>query len=90
MTLLLWLAVLPCLYWTQGVESAPALKKAAIGRVCVAPEQAEAWRQAGFTPVSVSDTDLALRETWPLPGPPRVDRASATRSPGCSRTGRAS
>jgi hypothetical protein len=81
-TLLLWLAALPCLYWTQGVESAPALRKAAIERVCVAPEQAEAWRQAGFTPVSVSDTDLALRETLAAPGiRPRVDRASATRSP---------
>jgi len=81
-TLLLWLAALPCLYWTQGVESAPALKKAAIERVCVAPEQVEAWRQAGFTPVPVSGTDLALRETLAAPGiRPRVDRASATRSP---------
>jgi hypothetical protein len=81
-TLLLWLAALPCLYWTQGVESAPALKKAAIERVCVAPEPVEAWRQAGFTPVPVSDTDLALRETLAAPGiRPRVDRASATRSP---------
>jgi hypothetical protein len=81
-TALLWLAALPCLYWTQGVESAPALKKAAIERLCVAPDQAEAWGRAGFTPVPVSDTDLALRETVAAPGiRARADRASATRSP---------
>jgi hypothetical protein len=81
-TALLWLAALPCLYWTQGVESAPALKKAAIERLCVATDQAEAWRQAGFTPVPLSDTDLGLRETMAAPGlRPRPDRASATRSP---------
>ena len=82
MTLLLWLAALPCLYWTQAVESAPALKKAGIERLCVAPDQVEAWRQAGFTPVALTDTDLALRETMAAPGiRARVDRASATRSP---------
>ena len=82
MTLLLWLAALPCLYWTQGVESAPALKKAAIERLCVAPDQADAWHKAGFTAVPVSDTDLALRETVAAPGiRARADRASATRSP---------
>jgi hypothetical protein len=81
-TVLLWLAALPCLYWTQGVESAPALKKAAIERICVAPDQAEAWGKAGFAAVPVSDTDLGLRETVAPPGiRPRADRASATRSP---------
>jgi hypothetical protein len=81
-TALLWLAALPCLYWTQGVESAPALKKAGIERVCVAADQAEAWRQAGITAVPLTDTDLGLRETLAAPGiRPRADRASATRSP---------
>jgi hypothetical protein len=81
-TLLLWLAALPCLYWPQGIDSAPSLKKAAIERLCVAPDQAEAWRQAGFTPVPLSETDLALRETLAAPGiRPRTNRASATRSP---------
>jgi hypothetical protein len=48
----------------------------------VAPDQAEAWRKAGFTPVPVTDTDLALRETVAAPGiRARADRASATRSP---------
>ena len=82
MTALLWLAALPCLYWTQGVESAPALKKAAVERLCVPAGQEEAWRKAGFTAVPLSDTDLALRETVAAPGlRPRADRASATRSP---------
>ena len=82
MTALLWLAALPCLYWTQGAESAPALKKAAIERLCVAAGQEEAWRKAGFTAVPLSDTDLGLRETVAAPGlRPRADRASATRSP---------
>jgi hypothetical protein len=81
-TALLWLAALPCLYWTQGVESAPALKKAAIERVCVAPDRADAWGRAGFAAVPVSDTDLGLRESVAPPGiRPRADRASATRSP---------
>lgn len=82
MTALLWLAALPCLYWTSGVESAPALKKAAVERLCVAAGQEEAWGKAGFTAVPLSDTDLALRETVAAPGlRPRADRASATRSP---------
>jgi hypothetical protein len=81
-TALLWLAALPCLFWTQGVETAPALKKAAIERVCVAADQADAWRAAGLTAVPLSDTDLGLRETVAPPGiRPRPDRASATRSP---------
>jgi hypothetical protein len=81
-TALLWLAALPCLYWTQGAESAPALKKAALERVCVPADQAEAWRQGGIAAVPVTDTDLGLRETLAAPGlRPRADRASATRSP---------
>ena len=82
MTALLWLAALPCLFWTQGVESAPALKTAHVERPCVPADQAEAWRKAGFTPGPLSDTDLGLRETVAAPGiRPRPDRASATRSP---------
>lgn len=82
MSLLLWLAALPCLFWPQGVESAPSLKTAGIERLCVPPEQAEAWTKAGFTAVPVSETDLALREDLASPGiRARADRASATRSP---------
>jgi hypothetical protein len=82
MTPVLWLAALPCLYWTQGIESAPSLKTAGIERLCVPPERAEAWRGAGFTAVPMSEADLAVRETTLAPGiRARADRASATRSP---------
>jgi len=82
MSLLVWLAALPCLYWTAGVETAPSLKTAGIERVCVPPERLEAWRGAGFTAAPLSEADLAVRETTLAPGiRARADRASATRSP---------
>ncbi len=82
MSLLLWLAALPCLYWTAGVETAPSLKAAGISRLCVPPERAEAWRGAGFSPVPISEGDLAVRDPLLAPGiKARADRASATRSP---------
>ena len=82
MTLLVWLATLPCLYWPQGADSAPALKAAGIERLCVPPERAEQWRKAGLSPVAVSEADLAVRDALLPPGiKARADRASATRSP---------
>jgi hypothetical protein len=81
-SVLLWLATLPCLWWTQGVETAASLKTAGIERVCVPPDQAEAWKKAGLVAVPLSETDLSLRETVSAPGiKARADRASATRSP---------
>jgi hypothetical protein len=81
-SLLLFLAALPCLWWTQGVDSAASLKAAGIERVCVPPEQAEAWTRAGLTAVPLSETDVGLRDPVAVPGiKARVDRASATRSP---------
>jgi hypothetical protein len=82
MTLLLWLAALPCLYWTQGADIAPSLKTAGIERLCVPSERADEWRNAGFSPVAVSGGDLTVRDPLLPPGiKPRTDRASATRSP---------
>jgi hypothetical protein len=82
MTLLLWLAALPCLYWTAAVDSAPRVKAAGIERLCVPPERAEQWRQAGLSAVAVSEADLAVRDPLLPPGlKARADRASATRSP---------
>jgi hypothetical protein len=79
---LVLLAAVPCLYWTAGVQSAASLKAAGIERLCVPPEQAEAWRSAGFSPLPLGESDLALRETLPAPGiKARADRASATRRP---------
>ena len=82
MTLLLWLAALPCLYWTAAVDSAPRVKAAGIERLCVPPERADDWRKAGFSAVALSEGDLAVRDTLLPPGiRARADRASATRSP---------
>ena len=82
MTLLLWLAALPCLYWTAAVDSAPRVKAAGIERLCVPPERADDWRKADFSAVALSEGDLAVRDTLLPPGiRARADRASATRSP---------
>jgi hypothetical protein len=82
MTLLLWLAALPCLYWTQGADSAPPLRVAGIERLCVPPERADEWRRAGFSPVALSDGDLAVRDPLLAPGiKAQPNRVSATRSP---------
>jgi hypothetical protein len=81
-SLVLWLAALPCLYWTQPVETGAALTKAGIHRLCVAPDQAEAWGKAGFDAVPLGEAELGLREALPAPGiRARADRASPTRTP---------
>jgi hypothetical protein len=87
--LLLVLAAVPCLYWTQGIGGAATLKTAGIERVCVPPDQAEAWRQAGFSVLPVGEADMALRERLPAPGigPRGPDRVSATRSPWVNANG---
>jgi hypothetical protein len=81
-TVLLALAVLPCLYWTEGIESAAILQSAGIERLCIPPPNVEAWRKAGFTVEPLGDKELAAREALPAPGiRARAGRASATRSP---------
>ena len=88
MILLLWLASLPCLYWTQGLETAPALKTAGIARVCVPPAQVAGWREAGTSATPMSEGELELRDTVPVPGiRARADRASPTRSPWVNTNG---
>jgi hypothetical protein len=82
MTLLALLAALPCLVWTQGVESAPSLKAAGITRLCPPPALAEAWTAAGFSVLPLDAAALAARERASTPRlRARADRASATRSP---------
>lgn len=79
---LILLASAPCVYWTQGIESRPALDSAAIKRLCVPPDQAETWRRAGFTVSPMTDAELAAREALPTPGvTARAGLASPTRSP---------
>ena len=72
----------PCLYWTEGLESRAALEKAGIKRLCVAPEQVDGWRAAGFSVNPITPAELAARELLPPPGvTPRAGLASPTRSP---------
>jgi hypothetical protein len=79
----------PCVYWTGAVdETRDGLKSAGITRICVSPEHADAWRVAGFDAVPTSDSDLAARQTLPIPGiESRVDRVSSTRSPWVNANG---
>jgi hypothetical protein len=80
--LLAALASLPCVYWTQGIESRAALDAAGIRRLCVAPEQVDVWRAAGFSVNPVATAELASREALPVPGvTPRAGIASPTRTP---------
>src|SRR5712692_8230411 len=82
MTALLLVVSLPCVYWTQGIETRATLEAAAIKRLCVAPERADSWRAAGFTVTPLSEAELAAREALPSPAlAPRAGLASPTRSP---------
>ena len=79
---LVLVASAPCVYWTQGIESRPALEGAAITRLCVPPDQVDTWRRAGFTVSPVTEAELAAREALPTPGvTARAGLASPTRSP---------
>jgi len=72
-------ALLPGLYWEQGVETAPALKKAGLQRVYVPAEHEQAWRAAGFTAVAFDPQRHAKAEA---PGVQyRLSVASATSVP---------
>ena len=82
------LAVVPCVYWTQGVESRAALEAAGITRLCVAPEQVDAWRAAGFTATAIAEADFKTREPLAVPGTAaRAGVASPTRSPWVAANG---
>ena len=85
---LLVLSALPCLYWTQGIESADPLKAAGIERLCVPPDHAEAWRKVGFTAEALDEAALAARDALPAPGiRAQAFRVSATRSPWVDASG---
>jgi hypothetical protein len=73
---------LPCLVWTAGIDTAPALKAAGVEHVCVAPDAADPWRAAGFTVTPLTPAELAAREALPTPGiTSNAGVASPTRSP---------
>ncbi len=80
--LLAALAALPCVYWTGGIESRPALEAAGVKRICVAPDEVDAWRTAGFSVSPIAAADLTSRIALPVPGiTARAGLASPTRSP---------
>jgi hypothetical protein len=81
-SLLLFLATLPSLYWAQPVETAPAVRQAGIERLCVPPEAVAAWQGAGFTVVPLGEKERAARVKLRAPGVAgRAEVASATNRP---------
>ena len=88
---LLWVAalqtgqqpVVPCVFWARPVaDSLAIIREAGIERLCVPPELAPSWRDAGMDAVEISPADLASRKALPAPGiAHRADLVSATRSP---------
>jgi hypothetical protein len=84
---LLVLAV-PCLFWTQGPESAARLKEAGIERVCVPAAAVGSWSGSGITPTPVGESELASREALLVPGvTARAGLASPTRAPWVNTNG---
>jgi hypothetical protein len=76
------IAAVPCIYWTQGIDTRPVLEAAGLKRLCVPADQIETWRKAGFNVTAVSDADFTAREALQVPGTtPRAGVASPTRAP---------
>ena len=72
----------PLIYWTAGIETAEALKRAGIERIAAPPDKAEAWRGAGFKVVAAGQAEFDRREKLLTPRiAGRADVASATRRP---------
>jgi hypothetical protein len=69
--------ILPALYWEQGTDTAPALKRAGVENLCVPAARVSAWKDAGFAASAPSDFTKVP--------PPKVRMeysvASATRMP---------
>jgi hypothetical protein len=88
MSLLLFLATLPSLYWAGPVETAATLKQAGLERLCVPTEAAAAWRAAGFTVVPMSEKERSERTKLQVPGlRSRAEVASATVRPWVNANG---
>lgn len=82
MIVALLLLALPCLYWTEGPESASAVAEAGIDRLCVPPDLVEAWGALGVTVTPLTAEQAAAREALLPPGAlARAGRASPTRAP---------
>ena len=78
-------AMLPWLYWDQGVATVPTVKQAGTDRVYVPAEQQAAWKAAGF---EVRAFDPARFVKLPAPGVEyRADVATATNVPWVTANG---
>jgi hypothetical protein len=72
----------PIIYWTQGVESAEALKRAGIEQICVPPDKVDSWRAAGLTAIPASPQEIEQRDKLLVPGiARRANVAGATSRP---------
>jgi hypothetical protein len=72
----------PCVYWTQGPSSRPAVEAAGLRMLCVPSGETETWKAAGIRVSPMSDAEFAAREALPSPGvTPRAGVASPTRAP---------
>jgi hypothetical protein len=88
MTRALLILAVPCLFWTQGADSAARLKEAGIERVCVPATQLGSWQAAGVVATPVGEEDLAGREALLVPGVTgRAGLASPTRAPWVNTNG---
>jgi hypothetical protein len=73
---------IPCVQWPQGIETRGTLQAAGIKHVCVAPDQADTWRAAGFTVAPLGESELKSRTALAVPGiTARPGVASPTRAP---------
>lgn len=79
---LLLAAILPALYWDQGPETASALQRAGIEKICVPAARAAAWNGAGVAVTPLEEAALARLQKTRVPRVQyRVNIASATRLP---------
>jgi hypothetical protein len=72
----------PLTYWSQGIDSAQALKQSGIEQIAAPPDKAAEWRKAGFNVTALSQAQLHRREKLLTPRTAgRANVASATRRP---------
>jgi hypothetical protein len=79
---LVLLLALPTLYWTAGLDTAPALHQAGLEALAVPADTADAWTKAGFRVTPLAKEALSSREKLHTPGlAVDLNQASATLDP---------
>jgi hypothetical protein len=82
------LALLPGLFWTGGIDTAAALRRAGIQQFSAPAASVDAWRLAGFQATPLSEEALRGRVKLTTPGIDRKVRvASATTAPWVNANG---